>query len=445
MGIHVEMVDMEQVFENLNHKPIFANDYDVSDPDQHEALCNVFLMQYSSDHIEIDASCSCGEIRGSYNEGITCPNCNSEVTSTADQQVESNIWLRAPKGVNGLILPEAYVILQKKLTQSSFSYLNWLIDRSYVPDTYSTNDTAVRDRERMAAKFGEHRDLNYFIANFPDILKFILNETAIVKTLKERQDLFDFCQENQHLFFPRVLAIPSRLCFVVEKTNTGIYIDKNLNSGIGAVITIATASSPRFEDKPRMVMNRVVKALNMLGDFYRSYFSDVLSQKVGTFRKHIFGSRLHFTGRAVITSLSEPHHYQDLHIPYGLGVQLLKYHIINKLLRRGYSANECLEFVKTNTAKTCQLMRDIINELIAETPGGRGFPVALTRNPSLRRGSTQAFYVNVIKEDIGDNTISMSVIVLAEPNADKLTSIGQPFEAATNGTWESLSLVIATQ
>jgi len=127
----------------------------------------------------------------------------------------------------------------------------------------------------------------------------------------------------------------------------------------------------------------------------------------------------------VITSISTPHRYDDLHLPWGLTVQLLKYHIINKLNRRinpktgrVYTAVEALNFVYDNVLRYDAEMDAILKELIAESNGGRGFIVLFARNPTLQRGSIQQFYVPKIKTNVADNTISMSPICLRAPNAD---------------------------
>jgi hypothetical protein len=47
-----------------------------------------------------------------------------------------------------------------------------------------------------------------------------------------------------------------------------------------------------------------------------------------------------------------------------------------------------------------------------------GIPCLLQRNPSLVRGSAQQFYITHVKPDPSINTISISVLCLAAPNAD---------------------------
>ena len=92
-------------------------------------------------------------------------------------------------------------------------------------------------------------------------------------------------------------------------------------------------------------------------------------------------------------------------------------HITNKLLRKGLSPSECEKFLMLHTNKYHPDLDAIFKELIEESPYP-GLPIILQRNPSLVRGSAQQFYVTKIKPDPSVNTISLSVLTLAAPNAD---------------------------
>lgn len=182
-----------------------------------------------------------------------------------------------------------------------------------------------------------------------------------------------------------------------------------------AVLTVSSIRSTAIPMRPQVVENRIAKAIRELAKFYDVYMKQRLSKKPGMFRRHVFGSRLHFSARSVITSLSDPHHWQELHIPWGLATQLLKYHIINKLLKRGYSANDALHFVYSNVLRYNAELDQIFQELINESPGGSGIPVIFSRNPTLQRGSMQQFYITKVKTDPHVNTVSMSVLTLRAP------------------------------
>ena len=68
-------------------------------------------------------------------------------------------------------------------------------------------------------------------------------------------------------------------------------------------------------------------------------------------------------------------------------------------------------------------MREIIDELIAESPytthnGKRGLPCVFNRNPGLLIGSIQYFVITVVKNDVSDTSIGISVLVLSPLNGE---------------------------
>ena len=107
-----------------------------------------------------------------------------------------------------------------------------------------------------------------------------------------------------------------------------------------------------------------------------------------------------------------------------MGVQLFKDHIASKLMRGDATrvamspreANALINFAVNNYVK---VIDDVLKELIAEHPSGRGLPILLQRNPSLKRGSAQQLWVPEIKTDLGDFTINLSVLILSHYNADR--------------------------
>ena len=424
MGIGLALIDQDEIFAGLDHTPFIANDFNTLDPKGKEDLDNIFLTYYNSDSIQIDARCECGNVRGSFNEGILCPICGTRAESTVNNEVKASLWIRAPEGIRGLILPHVWVLLNNTLSDKEFNLFRWLIDRRYRAKSHDTEQKVVAafDNKRgihLYEKYHKRRGLNNFIDNFDEIITDIGNSYFASGKKSGIEEFVQFCRRYKRFFFPKHLPIPSKLCFIVERTTTGTYVDPQLAPGLDAVRTIATTSRDATRGKHAITEYRTVKALESLGAFYRTYVDELLSKKPGVWRKHVFGARMHFTGRAVITSISKPHHYQDLEIPYGLAVQVLKYDIANKLLKRGMTPNEILETIQSSVNQVNPLIQGIIEELVASTPNGRGIPCTLTRNPSLRRGSTQFMYAKV-KFNVADKTIGMPATVLMEPNADRL-------------------------
>lgn len=444
MGYGIRLFDSDKAFYESEVTPILINDYAELTAEGDKTLRDLLLTTYTSDRIEIDASCQCGHVTGPYNEGAMCPLCMSPAEPTLERDVQSKLWVKAPEELGVLIKPQVYEILSSKLNKDNFRFLDFLLLRNYNPTEIKDTGTTLADFRKMDEAFGKVRGYRYFVENVVDIIQFIVTQTQIVKK-KDRLDLMMWCHRDHDKFFAKHIPIPSKLCFIIEETSSGRYADENLEKGIDAVLILSNACAPKYKGRVNEITKRVVAGIDRLSDFYKKYIKENLSGKTGLFRKNIFGARLHFTARAVIVSLSEPHHYQDLHIPYGIAVQLFEVHICKKLIDRGFTPNEALSYVLTHTACDSPLMWEILDELMAETPNGRGFACLLTRNPSLRRGSTQFLYINRIKKDIKDNTFSMSVLILSDANADKRCPSAKQFvDELCELTGNSLELITLT-
>ena len=141
----------------------------------------------------------------------------------------------------------------------------------------------------------------------------------------------------------------------------------------------------------------------------------------------MFGSRPAHSFRAVITSVSGVHDRRHVELPYGLTVCILEEHIISCLLNRmGMNPLDAYKLFTESVLQFNQTIYDIIQTLIREGTVRneldkivQALSIILQRNPSLKRLSAQKFIIGKIKQDPTDNTIGMSVLTLAGPNADQ--------------------------
>ena len=415
-GLRPTLFNHDKAFASLTKPPVIANDFDISDPEQYELFRNALTTQFNGECIDNYASCACGDIKGSYNIGFVCTNCGEQVVSEHSNDIESSLWIRAPEGIPGLILPELWIKLSSILNMSYFNYFLWLIDKSYKPVQVSNTAATVQTNQIMEERFGKHRGLIYFIKHFDEIIEFICENTRIVAK-KDIPDLLEFIDRYRDCFFPKHLAAPSNLVFVVENLDNGRYVDFDLNPGVDAIVLSSQISKYEESGQTSNVEKRTVKMLANFTAFVEKYFM-TMGKKPGDYRKNVYGSRLNLTARAVITSIPDRCEVDDIRIPYGVTVQLFKYHIASYLRKRHkYTANECIEFVETYTARQHPLMLEILDEIFSKANGGRGPCVLFCRNPSLRRGSTQRFFAQY-KKDINDETISLPPTALKEENAD---------------------------
>ena len=414
MAVHLRLVNHDRMFDESPTNPIVVNQFDLSSESDKEEFNKLIYTTYSEESLELHPSCECGAVKGEYNVGVLCSNCNTPCLSVTERPLESALWIAAPNGVSALINPEAWIIMDRRLTVSGVSILRWLVDPMYKVPTEKEPYSITKLKE-----YGVTRGLNYFYQHFDELMDLLINRKVVkAGKLREREDFLQFVRENREAIFSKHLPIPSKLAFITEQTPMGVYADTTTN--IPAIDAIRTISHVENSITPLSVKSKESKtaqAINKLAEYYMNFMGKPLGSKPGWFRKHIFGSRVHFSFRAVITSLSDPHHLREVHLPWSMSVMFLKMHLVSKMLKRGLTPNEANRKIYEGTLQYDSLIDEIFQELIQESPTG-GIEIILQRNPSLTRGSAQNLSVTKIKTDPKINTVSLSVLVLSSLNAD---------------------------
>lgn len=423
MSTYARLLDYDEVLRNLPEPPTIINemDLDFSTDEGRAALISQLMMSFDGDVIAPIPVCSptCGHLVGEHAVGETCPHCGNKPVNLVDKSAESSLWVAPPEGVKTLINPEAWTVIAGRcLHGKRFNALEWVCDPWY-RESYPALTGVL---EQFFAE-GHVRGINYFFDNFDAVMAFMFR-AGLVRGLKDQKlELEKFIQNNRSKIFTRYLPVPSSLFVVHEKTAMGTYSDDKSTSVPDAIFTItSTICSP-----VRLSLGRresyATKAITALAKCYQDIYTKFIGGKYGLIRKQLIGSRLHMTARAVITSLSGVHQYNELHIPWGLATQLFKYHLTAKLLQRGFTPNEALTFIEDNATRYNDDLNTLFEELINESPDGEGIPCIFQRNPSLTRLSAQCLRITKVKTDVTDNTFSVSVLILRPFNADKTTLV----------------------
>jgi len=414
--IHLELVNLDDVYHSLRNSPVLANHQDVTTEAGKEALNRLIFDRYEGDSLNILPSCNCGHLIGGQYEGIECPECETICQSTMDRPLESLIWLKAPTGITRLMNPTAWIMLSDALTVSNFNMLEWFCDPSYKP----TGKFHPKFQKLDSYKF--ERGLNYFYENFDKIMDAIFSLRIHKLSGPDGDDIVHWVRMNRNSIFCEYLPMPSKVGFVVETGGAGTFIDKTITLAVDALRTIIGIENPVVPLTGFRRQARATRAIKTLAEYYLKFFKDTLGGKPGIFRKHVFGGRIHYSGRAVISSISEPHDYEELHLPWSLSVQLFKTHLTNKLLRGSedrepMSPNQIERLLRESTLQYNEIIDNLFKELIREAPH-KGIPCLFQRNPSLARGSAQQLFITKVKTDVRVTTISFSTLCLKAPNAD---------------------------
>ena len=430
MSIHLKIVNFNKIFKQLIKPPIVINDIPTNTEEEKEELNKKIYTLYKSGIMNTIASCDCGELTGDYNLGVKCNLCNSEVTSPLYQDLEPILWVRAPKGIHKLINPHIWLLLNNTFTIANFSIIRWICESTYNPPK------PFKDIQ-LLTEMGMVRGYNNFVKNFDKIIEMICSLKTYNKEPKAElvQLVLRVLRENRECIFCDYLPLPNKALLVIEDTSVGKYADDVYYPVVDAIQMIASIDTVRTrkrkekESEPSMTTvtdmltgqaedddgfinlteqgitpdttllidnvsirnkeNRVTKMLVSLSNFYSTYYKENLARKAGMVRKHIYSSRCNFSFRAVITSITEPHEYDELFIPWTVAVGSLRYHILNKLTKRGFAANDAVAFINDNARRYHPLLDEIFKELIDEAISEdrctgelkRGIGVTLCRNP----------------------------------------------------------------
>jgi DNA-directed RNA polymerase beta' subunit len=185
---------------------------------------------------------------------------------------------------------------------------------------------------------------------------------------------------------------------------------------------------------------RTVKGLFALADYYKSFVNKHLSGKFGLMRRHLFGTRMPYTFRVVISSNTGPHVYDEIIPPWSATVGVLEDHLISKLVRRRFKLNDAIALIHHSIERYHPLIHELINEIISEgvynvvdiqdialygkpleNINGRsatGISATKTRYPSLTKGSTLQVRIPRVKTDPNDHTFDQPILTVVPLNAD---------------------------
>ena len=422
MPIYQRLINFDQLFRNLKTEPIILNKVDIKNEANKEAISNLLMTKYTSDISSLIPSCLCGHITGEYTVGLKCNECNTIVKSNLEEDIEPLFWLSRPKQnndfiVSKLINPKVWYIASKCFTKSGFNFLNWIADPKYKSDI---NQDKLIDILTLISENIPIRGYNFFADNFYNILNILANLKYFKTNHKKILLLLKFLDEYRECIFSDYLPVINKSLFILQYTNLGVYVDETTVKGINAGNTFLGIDTENNNYSQATKERRTIVTINKLAEFYSQHERRIQSPKPGWFRKQIFGTRAHFSFRTVVSSITEPHNYDENYIPWSVGITLFRPYLINKLLKLypDYSLNTILGILNTSVEKYNPDIDKIFKELITESKEKR-IPNLANRNPSLSNGSLQKLWIPKVKTNVKDKTTSASILICQPFNLDK--------------------------
>ena len=398
--------NIDAYLESLGKDVIFVNDLPMETDSDHTRVIDLIMTHYTEDYIPA----------------------SRPADSPFMQEKKPSVWLRPPDGVEKFVVPRAWLIIRKNLTYKGTNVLRWLCDPHYRPPKEPQGPWL------SVVELGLPRSYSSFYKNFDLIMKTWFDHVLSTKRIEEKDHYFhEFIQQYRDRIFVKALPIPNKMAFVRETNSTGDYGDTSvMTHAIDAVNTIASLRNVTGGLTQQKAENKTFKVIEYLAEFIVRHDRENSSKKSGTYRKHFCGASMSFSARGIITSAQNTEamiditdrynedaglHYDEIYIPWGMGLELFKVHINAKLIRRGYTPMEISALYAMHTRYYSELLATIMNEVIEEHPLGK-FPAIIQRNPSLKRGSTQQVGIAGVKSDPLDNSISISNLIITAMNAD---------------------------
>ena len=389
---------------------VLLNKIDFSRPGYAEALNSKLYHQKTE--MNFIASCECGYYEDNYYIGATCPVCKTLVVSPLSfnrEHLPHTTWISAPEIIPGFPHPTFYRTLHAWLRYNrTDSYIDAILN-------------PAKPLPAVLAGFVKGRGFKYFHDNFDYLVEQFFTITKRANSMHIRR----LMEKYRHLAFVRYLPALSSVLHPITAADESAessrrYTDKDSQFFLEAVHQLSY-----IEHNHKKIRRGDTLDIKLF-EAYRSYMEYLskitdrrLSKKASLLRRHMFGARFHWSFRAVIVPLTGPHRYDEIHVPWQVGVNTLRVHLLGRLMKRHkMPMSKAYALIKHAGAAYDPLIDQLMKEFIAESERGGGLPVPTNRNPSLRKGATQLIYITKIKTDLADAAMGFSPLIVSAPNAD---------------------------
>ncbi len=443
MGIALEPEDFDKLrMEHTGLEIYYVNDFPTVTETDNQRINNM-IFTVNGDVLSNLPTCGCtSPTTGEYNLGLICSNCNQPVKEVIETTLEPRLWIRQPQGVSKIMHPLLVSFLQRFLRLKNEDMFRWLIDTGYKLKGQN-QQTALKLMEDLLKPHGLFkRGYNHFVDNFHAMMAVFFSKEGArlfkvfrVKNLKTgviENELAEFIVMFDKVLFSEAIPLVNKSLIVIESVEgVGRYMDAisvgtieavNIVKGIDADISHQVMGR-REGLISRNKQNRLSKALYLLSDFYYHMITNNIGKKKGAARKLIFGVRPHNSMRAVISSNTRPHKYDEIGIPWQIAIENMRADVMNKLKVLGYNYMEAKSLMEAHTIQPHPLLIELMTELFNECSAlpaykwSRGFAYLMVRYPSLARGSI-GFHYAWFKTDWRDRTIDFSILTTVQYNAD---------------------------
>jgi hypothetical protein len=375
---YLALIDLDAMFA-VSPDALILNKIDSSSPDYVKLRNSRVFARAGA--LNFVAHCDCGETYGNLNIGQICPICKTKCIDdfSSSEKLEHNTWLSIPPVLKGVLHPIVYIVLSHWMSRKGGSnYLDVIIDPSEELPPELTGIVLGRGHNYLYDNFDEL--MQHFLHYFRNVDK----RPGSVKKLNADY-IEQFISNYRSVMFCTKLPVMSSVLHSITSSDGGAksrqYADGSLQVIMDAATDLQHVEKTTMRTRPKAVSETVHRIYKS----YITYIIDIaktrLSSKNSLIRGHMLGTRLHFSLRTVII----PHRdrYDELYFPWGVAVNLLKLHIIGRLVRNhDMTIGEASVCHVNSLQKYNPLIDTIVKDLIQECkPDFPGLPILFNRNP----------------------------------------------------------------
>ena len=325
------------------------------------------------------ASCQCGAYRGNYYSGHKCSYCGTIVSSEFTNDMTHTNWIVLPDNVPPILHPIFYLVFKEWLgkTKSGNPKIKGKIP--VIQAILSPNETLPPALKTHVRK----QSFSYFYKHHEEIMDFLF--TTYKPTKKNAQTPFVrlMYEENKDKMFVRKIPLLHPSLTPIAKEGKIKAIDPAANIAMSA---ITNASIMGFESRRCLTESKYIdKMLWKICADLSQYVEQIITKKFGDkyahVRRHMMGSRIHYSARSVIVPIVGSHRGDEIHLPWKIVLGGKKNEILNVLMnRKGLTFNEALaKYMKALVIYDDDIYK-ILMSLMKECPY-KSFPVLCGRNP----------------------------------------------------------------
>lgn len=414
-GRLLPVIDFEEMYRETPD-PIIVNQESMTSTEFARSVAQKLFAENDTGVVDCVASCECRKTRSNILIGTICKHCGSVVKVDFVNNKEHSTWISVPERIKGVLHPVVYNVL-----------VGWLGYGSKGAGRANLLDDIVDASAELPFELQgvvKGRGFNYLYDHFDELIDYFATSYKGTCRNPDIKYYLMFIRKYRHLIFTTKLPIlAAALQPLTKKSETMRYLNFGSVELLKAVhemcfVEFATGKIPLSEAR----LNRVLlQAYKSYIEYDATILIEKLSKKASLIRKHLLGARYHFSFRAVIVPIAGPHRYDELHVPWAIGVTTFRLHIINRLEKMGMSTVDAFNKHSLATVMYDPDIDKIMQKLLNDYPnpdGVKGFPVLFDRPPTLKRGSIQYLYVTKVKTDIHDSSTGISTIPFKAANAD---------------------------